>query len=136
MLYSFAGYPDNTVTGLNSINLYNATAGQGWAGTGVSGGAFSFLSRGQAMTATTQTGGQGLGFFAGGGTSFVGGMVTFNASDPAHLSWSNDTNDIPYFWGPTTEYARFGNQGVLISVGGYLVPLSSLVHQAFMLMRG
>ena len=77
------------------------------------------------MYATTQTSGLGLGFFAGGGTSFhVGGMVTFNGShteETQSLSWTNQTSGVPYFWGQTTEYARFGDKGVLVSVGGYLV---------------
>lgn len=77
------------------------------------------------MHATSQDTGLGMNFFAGGSTSFhVEGMVTFNAShtdDVQDLSWTNHTSGVPYFWAPATEFARSGDEGVLISVGGYLM---------------
>ena len=134
-LYTFAGYPDNTLSDFfaaDSVNAYY-TQNQSWSDPSpvVSGGNFSFLSRGQAMYATSQDAGLGSNFFAGGGTSFyVEDMVTFNAShteEGQDLSWINQTSGVPYFWGPATEFARFGDEGVLISVGGYLVNLPSVI---------
>ena len=54
------------------------------------------------------------------------GTVIFNSSKPQQPSWTNVTNDdIPYFWGGTTQYVRFGSAGVLLSVGGFLTESTS-----------
>ena len=46
-------------------------------------------------------------------------MVEFDSTDAAYLSWTNSTEGVPYFLGATTQYVRFGKQGVLIILGGY-----------------
>ena len=113
-----AGFPDNTTSRTNLINAYNVQD-DNWSGVSPGTEPLNQHNRGQAMFATTDSSGLGLGFIAG-GMDWIPGMVTFNASDPENLSWTNSTGNVPYFWGPATEYVRFGNKGVLVSVGGYV----------------
>ena len=113
-----AGFPDSSTVGINSLNAYDIQ-NDGWSGVSPGNETLNKLNRGQAMFATTDSSGLGLGFIAG-GMGWVPGMITFNASDSNNISWTNTTNNVPYFWGPATEYVRFGNQGVLVSVGGYV----------------
>ena len=117
-LYSLGGFSPDKETGDYSVEAFNILSGS-WSDPTVSGGPFNRLDRSQSMFAQTQAGGMALGFMAG-GVNPVPGMLTFNASNLQELSWENSTsNDIPFFWGPATEYVRFGNKGVLVSVGGY-----------------
>ena len=117
-LYLMAGYPDDSTNGINTLNTYGMR-NDSWSVVSPGKEALNKLNRYQAMFATTESSGLGLNFIAG-GMDWIPGMVTFNASDPLDLSWSNSTKDVPYFWGPSTEYVRFGNKGVLVSVGGYI----------------
>ena len=116
-LYSMAGYPDTANEGIDSLDAYDVQH-DNWSAVSPGTAPLNKLNRGQAMFATTDSTGLGLGFIAG-GMDWIPGMVIFNASDPNNLSWTNTTNDVPYFWGPATEYVRFGNMGVLVAVGGY-----------------
>lgn len=116
-LYSIAGFPDSSSDGINSLPAYDVQF-DNWSAISPGNAPLNKLNRGQAMFATTEPTGFGLGFIAG-GMDWIPGMVIFNASDPNNVSWSNFTGDVPYFWGPTTEYVRFGKKGVLVAVGGY-----------------
>lgn len=56
------------------------------------------------------------------------GMVTFNSTNSLQPSWVNVTNDnIPYFYGGTTQYVKYGSAGVLLSVGGFITESTSQV---------
>ncbi len=114
-----AGYPDSSADGISKLNAYD-TVKDYWSGAGVSGGAYNKLDRSQAMYAIAESGGQSLGFIAG-GESHVPGMVTFDSTYLNNLTWTNTTSGVPYFWGCTTQYVRFGTKRVLVSVGGYTV---------------
>ncbi|KAI4209659.1 MAG: hypothetical protein LQ351_007413 [Letrouitia transgressa] len=88
-----------------------------WQSIGVSGGPFNILDRRNSMSASSFEGGGSLSFVAGGEQL---GMVIFNSSNPTRPSWENVTaSNTPYFFWSTTQYVRFGEAGVLISVGGY-----------------
>ena len=110
------GFISNVTDGNDLMNAYDIQY-DNWSLDAPAGGPFNKLSRGQSMFATTRSTGEGLGFIAG-GTDWTPGMVTFNASDPKSLSWTNTTDNIPFFRGPATEHVRFGDKGVLVSVGG------------------
>ena len=70
------------------------------------------------MHASSSLGGGSKSWLAG-GTNWLPGMVTFDATAPSSPTWTNTTTGVPYFLGSTTVYVRFGKQGVLVSVGGY-----------------
>ena len=117
-LYSMAGNPNNATDGINSLNAYDVQH-DSWSPVSPSGNAaLNKLDRGAGMFATTESTGLGLGFLAG-GIDWVPGMTIFDASDTSNVSWTNATGGIPFFWGPATEYVRFGTKGVLVVVGGY-----------------
>jgi len=117
--YSMAGNPGNTVDGISSINAYDIN-NDSWSGAGTSGGAYNKLDRAHAMYATAESGTQSLGFLTGGNDT-VPRMVTFDSTYLNNLTWINKTSGIPYFRGCSTQYVRFGTQGVLVSVGGFMV---------------
>ena len=131
-LYSMAGFADDSTNGLNSLNAYHI-GNDSWSVVFPGDQALNKLNRYQAMYATTESSGLGLNFIAG-GMDWVPGMVQFNASNGKNPSWSNVTKDVPYFWGPSTEYVRFGNQGVLVSIGGY-TSLNNTVQRGMSLIQ-
>lgn len=119
-LYSMAGFPPNTVEGQSNMQTYDP-AHDSWSTTQVGDGKepYNKLERSQAMYANTFDGGGTLSFIAG-GNNWLPGLVIMNSSNPQNPTWLNVTdNDTPYFWGPTTQYVRMGQQGILVSVGGY-----------------
>ncbi|KAL9124197.1 MAG: hypothetical protein Q9217_006451 [Psora testacea] len=117
MLYSMAGFPENTTSGQPNINTYTIEY-DNWQSIRVSGGPFNKLNRVQGMYASSFDGGGSKSFIAG-GKNWLPGLIMFESTDPLHPSWRNFTDNVPYFWGPTTQYVRFGKQGVLISIGGF-----------------
>lgn len=119
-LYSMAGFPDSTVEGQSNMQTYDP-AHDAWSTTTVGDGKepYNKLERSQAMYANTLDGGGTLSFIAG-GNDWLPGLVIMNSSNPQNPTWLNVTdNNTPYFWGPTTQYVRMGQQGILVSVGGY-----------------
>ena len=124
-LYSMAGFPDNTVNGQSNINAYIPQY-DNWESIKVSGGPFNKLNRLHSMSAFSSDGGGSQSFIAG-GRNWLPGLVTFDSTNTQSPSWTNVTDGIPYFWGPTTQYVRFGKQGVLVSIGGYEVRRSIFV---------
>lgn len=78
-------------------------------------------------SATTSTSGLSFGFAIGGNyTKAPTGMIVLDASNPDNLSWTNETDGIPILSGGEMQYARYGNQGVLIAFGGYSTVCSTL----------
>ncbi|KAL9611615.1 MAG: hypothetical protein Q9167_003730 [Letrouitia subvulpina] len=75
------------------------------------------------MSASSFEGGGSLSFVAG---DEPGGMVIFNSSNPIRPSWENVTDgSTPYFFGAATQYVRFGDAGVLVSVCGLVAQPSN-----------
>ena len=135
---------DQNAAGQTSIQGYD-TRNNDWESISVSGGSFnrkwmsellihchdsdcnpcSEYNRYWSMHASSFEGGGTLSFLAG-GADYVSGMVIFNASNPLQPTWQNVTNDnAPYFYAATTQYVRFGDAGVLISVGGFVTESTS-----------
>lgn len=124
-MYHFAGYADSDNA---TVQSFNATL-QTWANVSVSGGSLNYMSRGGAAFATSSTSGLGLGFISGGSDAqTLPGLITFNASDPSALSWTNETQGTPHLDLGTMQYARFGDKGVLIAFGGYTDVCSSICN--------
>ena len=113
------GFPDVETPGQSTIQAYN-TKTDDWASVSVAGGAFNRYDRHFSAHASTFSGGGDLSLSVG-GQDHVPGMIIFNSSNPQQPSWENVTSDnLPYFWGGVAEYARFGDAGVLIAIGGFL----------------
>lgn len=76
------------------------------------------------MFSSAGDGGVPFSFISGGGGTFDDGLVIFNSTDPMNPSWTNITNkDLPYFSEyPNTEYVRYGDQGILLVIGGLAQP--------------
>ena len=127
MLYTFGGFEGDT--GQTTLQAYN-TQDDVWQSISVHGGPLNKDNRYWSMHASSSDGGGSLSFISG-GQGFMPGTVIFNSSKPQQPSWVNVTNDnIPYFWGGTTQYVRFGSAGVLLSVGGFLTePTSQFAPQ-------
>ena len=123
-LYSFAGSDNTDAMSQNSIETFNTTS-QAWGNTNVRGGAFNKLARSFSVSANTLTSGLGLNFFLGGAEKYGSesynprGLIRFDASDPTEPKWTNETKGAAPLVGATMQYARFGDQGVLVAVGGY-----------------
>ncbi|KAL9630730.1 MAG: hypothetical protein Q9164_006270, partial [Protoblastenia rupestris] len=120
----FAGFNNTDAVSQNSIETFNTTS-KTWGNANVRGGAFNKLARSFSVSANTATSGLGLNLFLGGAEKYGSesqnprGLITFDASDPKELKWTNETKGAAPLVGATMQYARFGNQGVLIAVGGY-----------------
>lgn len=115
-MYHYAGYagPGNA-----TVQSFNVTT-QTWSNASVSGGALNTMTRAGAVTATSSSTGLGLGFITGGSDGNTPpGLVTFNASNPSSLTWTNDTQGTPHIALGNMQYARFGSEGILIAFGGY-----------------
>lgn len=73
------------------------------------------------MYASSSAGGLPLSFISGGFDAFQNGLVVFNSSDPQNPTWKNVTSDdLPYFRLPSTQYVRYGSEGILAVIGGRL----------------
>lgn len=118
MLYSFAGFLDDRQAPTNDLDSYNITSGQ-WSNISVSGGDFNFYTREATSRAVSKGTSGALGFVSGGWNN-VGGMIRFDASDPANPQWRNETdNSPPLTLEGSMEFIRLGPKGSLISFGGY-----------------
>ncbi|KAL9103887.1 MAG: hypothetical protein Q9163_001124 [Psora crenata] len=117
-LYLMIGPTNNNTDGRSNIKAY-VPQYDTWGSINVSGGPSKKTIPRAGLYASSSDGGGSLSFIAG-GEDRLPGLVTFNSSDPQHPSWTNVTDDVPYFWGPSTQYVRFGRRGVLVSVGGYV----------------
>ena len=114
--YYFDGIVVPSTTTLPSFNATTQT----WKNASVSGGSLVTVNHGGVLSATTSTSGLGLSFITGNPkTEVPPGMITFDASDPNNLTWTNKTQGTPLFNDGTMQYARFGNKGVLIAFGGF-----------------
>ena len=118
-IYSFGGFNEWDGQFQNTVETFNTTS-QTWANTTIGGGAFNNRDRSFSTSATTATSGLGLSFTSGGfNKANPKGMIRFDVSNPTAPKWTNETKDVPPLVGATMQYARFGDQGVLIAVGGY-----------------
>ena len=131
-MYSFGGFQEDkttTAVPLDTVEAFNTTLGT-WANVTVNGGAFNSLSRTLASSANAASAGLGLSFVTGGSESGEAppGLIRFDASDPTALAWTNETQGVPRMIGSTMQYARFGNKGVLIAIGGYTDLNSADLH--------
>ncbi|KAG8528561.1 uncharacterized protein KY384_006733 [Bacidia gigantensis] len=116
-LYTVGGYSNNDMS-QSALPAYS-TQDDVWSSVNVAGGRYNKDNRDTAMVASTAKGGGSLSFIAG-GIDYIQGMVIFNSSDPSQPSWENVTDiDVPYFWDPTTQYLRYGEAGILVSIGGW-----------------
>ncbi len=118
MLYSFGGYIDAKQPPHNALNAYNISSGE-WSNITVSGGNYNYDPRGASSHSISTGSSEALGFVTGGWDD-LGGMIRFNASDPANPQWRNETNNNP----PLSleggmEFIRLGPRGSLINFGGY-----------------
>ncbi len=118
MLYNFGGYEDKKQQPINTLNTYNITSGE-WSNVTVSGGDFNYAGRASTSHAISQGTPEALGFVSGGWDD-LGGMVRFDASDPANPQWRNETeNNTPLTLEGSMEFIRLGPKGSLINFGGY-----------------
>ncbi|KAL9610193.1 MAG: hypothetical protein Q9167_005097 [Letrouitia subvulpina] len=108
--------PDDNLPGQSTLPAYDIKK-HTWQSINVAGGAFNRMNLRNSMSASSFKGGGSLSFVSGGKQP---GMVIFNSSDPIRPSWKNVTDgNTPYFFWGTTQYVRYGNAGVLVSVGGF-----------------
>ena len=118
MLYNFGGYTDKEQQPINALNTYNLTSGE-WSNVTVSGGDFNYAGRAATSRAISQGTSEALSFVTGGWDD-IGGMIRFNASDPANPQWQNETdNNPPLTLEGSMQFIRLGPKGSLISFGGY-----------------
>jgi hypothetical protein len=118
MLYCFAGYLDTKQPPINYLNTFNISSGE-WYNVAVAGGDFNYDQRIATSRAVSADTSEALGFVTGGWND-LGGMIRFDASDPASPEWRNETDNSP----PLTlaggmEFIRLGPKGSLINFGGY-----------------
>lgn len=118
MLYSFGGYSNDRQQPMDTLNAYNITSGE-WSNITVSGGSFNYFTRAATSRAITTGSSEALGFVSGGWND-LGGMIRFDASDPANPEWRNETdNNPPLTLEGSMDFIRLGPRGSLISFGGY-----------------
>lgn len=119
-IYVFAGLHQ---TPTNTVSAYNITT-NAWQEVQVAGGDFDFHNRSSAPSVSVPS--LGLNFIYGGNDpTSIGGMIRFDASDPANLSWTNETLgngsygvEVPNLESGAFVYIPAGEQGVLVSFGG------------------
>ncbi|KAL9632548.1 MAG: hypothetical protein Q9164_005258 [Protoblastenia rupestris] len=118
-IYSFGGFNEWDDQFQSTVETFITTS-QIWANSTIGGGAFNNRDRSFSASATTATSGLGLSFTSGGfNPDNPKGMIRFDVSSPISPTWRNETKGVPPLVGATMQYARFGDQGVLIAVGGY-----------------
>ena len=114
MLYSYAGFNNDSQTATKTMATFNTTS-QTWGSTQIAGDALNIGGRIGGLNANSDMTSEGLGFFLGGSDNITG-MVTFDAQKQ---TWRKKTD-------PTTPnkidgqmiYKRFGSQGTLVAIGG------------------
>lgn len=125
-LYLYAGLPNPDESATNRLWAYNVLDSL-WREVTVNGGNYQHGSRGSALYASIP--GAGLSFLSGGQDGDTPGILRFNSSNPAALTWENDTsfsyNNLksprPLRSEGQLIFVPVGEQGVLISIGGYNV---------------
>jgi len=127
LLYTFGGFQGGGLR-TDALPLYNTTS-ESWDTVTVPGESLNFGDRDDAMFASSLGSNQGLSFIQGGyPTDIAGylpystpGLITFDASNPANLSWFNSTesSNTPHTLGASMQYVRYGQSGTLIGLGGY-----------------
>lgn len=127
LLYTFGGFQKSGPR-TDALPLYNTTSGS-WDTVTVPGESLNWGDRDDSMFASSRGSDQGLSFIQGGyPTDIAGylpystpGLITFNASNPANLSWFNSTesSNTPHTLGASMQYVRYGQSGTLIGLGGY-----------------
>lgn len=127
-LYVYGG---GFATPTNTLSAYNVTTGH-WKEVNVTGGNLNFGNRTSSLYASVPD--SGLGFIYG-GTTYMGGMIRFDASNPSNLSWTNETLgsgsygvDVPNLDSGAMVYIPAGEEGMLISFGGGNVRYSTLAE--------
>ncbi|KAI9721738.1 MAG: hypothetical protein M1812_002073 [Candelaria pacifica] len=118
-IFGGQGIGPNTMDSMPTYNLSTNI----WSNPEVSGGNLNFIRRdGMTSTSSDQTG-QGLNYVLGGLENYhtvAKGLVKFDASDPSHPTWTNQSNtDVPGFNQAGLEYIRAGKAGLLIAWGGF-----------------
>jgi hypothetical protein len=130
-IYLYAGIttPKNAdggnFTGDNVLAAYN-TSTNSWETVTVEGGDFDFGNRVSASYASDPQ--SGLSFHLGGEFDVeTPGLVEFNASNPSHPTWVNQTNGgtagvpVPDVLEGSMAFLPYGDEGILIQLGGYNV---------------
>ncbi|KAK6442515.1 hypothetical protein LTR95_001255 [Oleoguttula sp. CCFEE 5521] len=121
-LYVFGGPSSPT----NVLPSYNVTS-QTWKDVQVEGGSFNFGNHSYSQAVSTPE--SGLSFYSGGLAPYTGpSMIRFDASNPAKLSWTNESLgqgsygvEVPNLVDGTIVYVPAGKAGLLVSFGGYNV---------------
>lgn len=115
----------------NLLASYNAIS-ETWASVSVSGSDFLTNPRYQGQSVSDPF--TGLSFYSG-GTDNIYGMVKFDASNPAAVSWTNETSVSPGDGDPSPNrflggmvYLPKGKAGVLLLLGGYFVLLLDRIY--------
>lgn len=122
VIYSIGGF-GNTPPASDVVNVFNTSSHQ-WSNVSVTGGNFNYKSRQGSSVASTTNTNVGLGFVSGGdgvGPDLLTGMVRINMSDTQHPTWANLTDNPPLSLEGSTEFVRYGSEGVLIAFGGFNV---------------
>lgn len=131
-LYLFAGTSDE-MPATQAMWNYNVSSNK-WNRPNAAGGMFNFNNREDGWYTSDPASGQS--FFLGGqeggingvyASRHVPGMVKFDASNPALLSWKNETQQsdsrrslaTPSSISGSMVFVRMGRKGVLIGFGGY-----------------
>ncbi|KAF2138423.1 uncharacterized protein K452DRAFT_361121 [Aplosporella prunicola CBS 121167] len=123
-LYMYAGLSKSDDSATNHLWAYHVLNSL-WEKVTVAGGNFQHGSRGGSIH--TSIPGTGMSFLSGGMDGDTSGILRFSSSDHTSLSWENDTSfiyDDPESPGPLRGegqliFVPVGEQGVLISIGGY-----------------
>ncbi|KAI4160299.1 MAG: hypothetical protein LQ342_005891 [Letrouitia transgressa] len=114
---------DDESPGQSTIEGYDIK-NDDWLSISVTGGSFNHFDRYMSMWASSFDGGGSLSFVAG---DKAAGIVIFDSSNPIRPSWENVTDgSTPYFSGAATQYVRFGDAGVIVSVCGFVSQSSSM----------
>lgn len=113
-IYVFGGVTSTVMA--STVSAYDV--GQGtWRDAAVAGGGLNFGTRSGAQTVSVRS--SGVSYLFGGFDPRTPGMVTFEASDPANLSWSNDVMPgMPQTESGNMVYVPAGDSGLLVSFGG------------------
>ncbi|KAI9875995.1 MAG: hypothetical protein M1830_007583, partial [Pleopsidium flavum] len=127
LLYTFGGF-QKSGPHTDALPLYNTTS-QSWSTVTVPGESLNWGDRDDSMFASSLGSNQGLSFIEGGYPTDIAndaqnstpGLITFNASNPANLSWYNSTesSNTPHTLGASMQYVRYGQSGLLVGLGGY-----------------
>ena len=130
-IYLYSGISASTnadggnLTADNILAAYN-TSKNSWETVTVGGGNFDFGNRISASYASDPQ--SGLSFHLGGEFDIeTPGLVEFNASNPSHPTWVNQTSGgtagtpVPDVLEGSMVFLPYGDEGILIQLGGYNV---------------